>query len=325
MNVMVSRKVNRVGNVLIERVLPAEGEINARVGDLVEPFTKLGVAKVSYGQYEIDSKLKVVKGKGVGGYFYIGDTVGRVGRNVVTAPFDGYLERTKTGLLLRQENRDYWLLSGVWGEVKDVVGKNSVLIDNKMMNVIFAACTNVSYAGELVVFPNPSELLEMQYLEKFEKETFGKIIYIGDFANSEVISRAVELGVGGVLAGSADRSTFSVAKSSGMFLGVFNGFGHIPTPEYIFNELKEISNRYVFLQGERGLLRVPLPRESEIDEKLCEIFRKVEEGLRIQLLDKSNFGLVGIVDSIQGEDLYVILDGSKKSVKVQIANVLSLE
>jgi hypothetical protein len=162
-------------------------------------------------------------------------------------------------------------------------------------------------------------------LEKFEKETFGKVIYIGDFANSEVVARAVELGVGGVIAGSVDRETFSVAKASGMFLGVFNGFGHIPTPAYVFNELKEISNRYVFLQGERGILRIPLPRDAEIDSKDQDLLKEVEVGMHVQLLDNKNFGLAGTVESVQDEDIYVILDQSKKSVKVQVASIVALK
>lgn len=329
MFVPIVKKITRNNDIFIERVLPRKGELDAEIGSLVEPFAKLGITKVTYGKLPIASSLKITKGKDVGTYFYTGDVIGKVGKKKVVAPFDGYLEQVPNGYVYRQEERDFWLLAGVWGVVQDVVDGHSVLLKTQTIDIHLAVCTEISYAGELIVFPNPSELLEMQYLEKFSKDSFGKVLYVGHHINEDMVKKSAELGVAGLLGGSVDRDALALAKRYNIFLGAISGFGSIPTPEYIFDFLKDISNRYVFLQGGRGILRIPVSKPFTAKEVKTSTYsgqlRMLKKGLKVQILEDPHFGWVGEVSSVQEDGVYVILDEVQDPVKVKIPNILALE
>ncbi len=329
MFVPIIKKITRNNNVYIERVLPRKGELDAVVGSKVEPFSKIGITKVTYGKLPIGSSLKITKGKNVGTYFYTGDVVGKVGKKKVVAPFDGYLEQVPNGYVFRQEERDFWLLAGVWGEVADVVDNHSVLISCQVIDIHLAVCTEISYAGELIVFPNPSELLEMSYLEKFSKDSFGKVIYVGHHISTDIVTKAAELGIAGLLAGSVDRDALELAKKYQIFLGAIAGFGNIPTPSYVFEFLNDISNRYVFLQGGRGILRIPVSQPfADVEVKTSTYsgqLRQLKKGLKVQILEDPHFGWVGEVSSVQEDGVYVILDEVQDPIKVKIPNILALE
>lgn len=329
MFIPIIKKITRNNGVFIERVLPRKGELDAVIGSKVEPFSKIGITKVTYGNLPIGSSLKIAKGKSVGTYFYTGDVIGKLGSKKVVAPFDGYLEQVPNGFVYRQEERDFWLLAGVWGEIADVVDNHSVLLKSQAIDIHLAICTEISYAGELIVFPNPSELLEMSYLEQYSKDSFGKVIYVGHHINKDIVQKAAELGIAGLLAGSVDRDALGFAKKYQIFLGAIVGFGSIPTPEYIFDFLKGISNRYVFLQGGRGILRIPVSKPFDEKEVKTSMYsgqlRLLKKGLKVQVLEDPHFGWVGEVSSVQEDGVYVILDGVQDPVKVKIPNILALE
>lgn len=328
MYIPVLKKVIYSDNILLERALPLKGTISAHSGQKVEPFHKLGIAKVSYSYLELGPKIKLVKGKDVGSFVYSGKKIGSVGLHSVIAPFDGYIAKRHDSYVLRQENRDYWLLAGVWGEVVDVIKDTSILIKTQAVDIHLTVSTNKNIEGELIVFPNPSDLLEMQYLENFTKNVEGKIIYVGDFATYKFMKRAYELGVAGVLAGGADKNTFVFAKENGMFLGVFTGFGYEHIPGFIYDILKDVSSRYVFMYGDKGILRIPMPAQSSgqnLSTKNTSPFRLVEKGLKVQVLQKPYFGWIGEVDSISGSSIFVRFDGKKDIQEVKIPNILAIE
>ena len=66
--VPIIKKATKQNEVLIERPLPVKGDINVAIGEKVEPFTKLGIAKVSHGVLPLKKGFKVVRGKPVGTY-----------------------------------------------------------------------------------------------------------------------------------------------------------------------------------------------------------------------------------------------------------------
>ncbi len=324
MLVPVAKKLVYKNDIFVERLLPVEGDVVSKVGEIVEPFVKLGMTKVSYAFMNIPTDLKIAKGRPADGFFYTGEAVGSVNGKKVLAPFDGQLGKTADGFVLRQGARDWWLLAGVWGEVAGVVPKKSVLIKTQSMDFSLAVCTRGSYAGELIVFPNPSKLLEMQYLEKFAKDIFGKIIYAGDFISEAVLKRAIELGAGGLVGGGTNRSTFMAAEDAGFFLGVFGGFGEIPTPKFVYGVLKEISNRYVFVQGEKNLLRVPIPGRVDETVRRNEVLKDLKVGDLVQVFEKPYFGWVGKVSEVKDSAAYVLLDGVENPVEASSPNLISV-
>jgi len=321
------KKLKYSSDVLMERTLPTKGNINAKIGESVEPFTKLGMSKASFGKLTVGPHLHIAKKKAEGSFFYKDEEIGRVKSSVVKAPFNGYLKREGANFVYEQEERDYWLLSGVWGDVVNIVDERSILVKTQTVDINLAVCTRVSYAGELIVFPNPTEILEMQYLEKFAKNVAGKVIYIGPFAGMNILQKASELGVGGILAGGVDRKGFTFASETNIFLGIFSGFGQMPTPNFVYAVLKEISNRYVFLEGERNMLRIPVPgdfHEGKDVKEARNIFVELKEEMRVQVFEQPYFGWIGRVKSIQDNNIYVILDESGETVQVKYPNVISL-
>jgi hypothetical protein len=328
MYIPVFKNAQLNNNVLVERALPRKGNLSTEVGNTVEPFTKLGMTKTSYRETTFDERLKVVKSKREGGYFYEGEKIGTTQLNKVTAPYSGFLSKTEQGYILRQEERDYWLLSGVWGEVIDVVEDLSVLIRTQTVDLSLVACTGNNISGELVVFPNPTDYLIGEYLENFSKNVAGKIIYVGDFLNESVLKRAMELGVIGLIAGGTNRSSMLIAKKSGLFLGVFTGFGEARVSPEVFNILKDISSRYVFVRGEDNMMRIPVPNkfnQSEIRSSSVKTgFRQVKKELLVMVLQKPYFGRVGAVDRVAESSIFVKFPEEMESVEVKPSNVLSL-
>lgn len=315
-------------NVFIERALPSKGTLSAKVGQKVEPFNRLGMAKVSYTHYDLGCKIIFARAKGPGSYIYAGKKIGRCGLKTITAPFDGYIVKEGKQFIFKQEERDYWLLAGVWGEIVDIIKDTSILIKTQTIDLHLTAHTNTNIDGELIVFPNPSDILEMQYLENFTKDVYGKIIYVGDFATTKFVARAAELGVGGILAGGTDKNTFNLAKEKGMFLGVFTGFGYEHIPNYIYEVLKDVSNRFVFLSGDTGLLRIPTTIEyftSQKKEQNPSAFRQVEKGLKVQVLQKPYFGWIGEIDSISGASIFVKFEEKNDLVEIKVPNLLAID
>lgn len=318
------KKLINSNEIFVERALPTKGTIAITRGEKVEPFSKLGMAKLSYSKMKLPLNLSISGGKKADSYFYTNEKIGSVGFKPIYAPFDGQLVKDSNNYYFQQDPRDYWLLAGVWGEVIDIVDNFSVLLKTQAIDVPFVACTNVSFAGELIVFPNPNELLEMQYLEKFSKDVYGKVVYSGDHAGFNLIKRAIELGAGGVICGSASRETLNYAKQHEFFLGLFTGFGKLFTSDLIFDFLNDISSRYVFVHGDDGILRIPMPEKLPISPKDAPL-TVLEKGILVQILEKPHFGRVGKVGSVQGREVYVILSQTNEEIKVMLPNLVSIE
>ena len=313
----------------IERVLPKQGELAVREGLTVDPVTRLGITKVSYGLMPIDKSLKIVKGRTDDGFFYKGERIGRVGLNYVIAPYNGYLSKEKDKYLYHQEDRDYRLMAGVWGTVTGVVKDKSTLIKTQTVDIPFTYSVGANISGELVVFPNPSELLELQYLEHYTKGAEGKVIYIGAYASSEFLEGAVQKKVRAVLAGGADKQSFIYAKRNNLFLGVFNGYGRLPVANVAYDFLKEISSRYVFIDSKRNLLRVPVPEDFTFTHKIptnasLKHLREVVPGLQVQVFIKPYFGWFGEVESVQDDIIYVNLHNAEEKLAVSVPNILAI-
>jgi len=316
-------------DVFMERVLASDGTFFVKVGDVVEAFTELGVSKVSYESLDLGESIKFTKGKGIGSRIISGATLGKIGSRNVKAPFTGTLVKVGEKYILEQEKKDYLLLSGLWGEVVDITEGKSVLIKTQATDLHMMACTKGVVEGELLVFPNPSDILQVQYLEKYAKNVFRKILYVGDFANLALVKKAVGLHVGGILAGSALRESFVLAKKSGVFLGVFSGFGNLPTPQNVFDTLNSVSNRFIFVRGESRIVRIPMPNafdsaQLKKSQRHARFLRKVKKGMAVLVVDDIHFGWVGRVEKVLESSIVVKLDENEESVELAASNVLAL-
>lgn len=222
------------------------------------------------------------------------------------------------------------LLSGVWGVVEDILENESVLIKSQAMDLHLIASSAPYAEGELVVFPNPADLIQKQYFDKFSYSLLGKVIYVGNTVSKDVVQMSQKCGVSGILAGGCPKSVFDFAESSNIFLGLFTGYGVCRTPEPVFEALLNVSTRIVFASGQDNRLRIPVPenfpRVEEVMEE--EVFKPLEEGCKVLILQNPYFGFTGVVISSGEYDdpkVLVKLTLSNEVIEVNIPNILALQ
>jgi hypothetical protein len=340
----------------IERCLPVPGNLFVKEGDPIRPFDRLGECVFSQKQTVYPKSLKPFKYKNARQFYYGGSNLGRIGKSVIAAPFNGnFTKKDDNTFVFNSTDDRHILLSGIWGTVHKVTENRAVLIKTQTRDLLLSASTQVSISGELVVFPNPMEILEKYYLESFSKNNEGKIVYVGHFADMEVVKRAWEMGAAAVLAGSAYRETFNYAKSRGLGFGLISGFGKLETPEPIYKLLSIIAYRYVFLDGEKNTLRIPHSMDDHVanveaknkNEKILQktskkiktgkkekitfvgltsgsskspVIREVTKGVDIVCLQSPNFGKIGTVDSVSQSSIFVKFNSEKATTEIKLPN-----
>ncbi|RJR27290.1 hypothetical protein C4561_02570 [candidate division WWE3 bacterium] len=328
MYIPVISKLQFNENVFIERVLPVEGEIQVEQGKDVVPYDHTGVCMYSHRVVNLPKNFKPKSFKKDGQFFYYGVDLGKVDSSKVTAPYNGNLFKKEDGTFLYKEvEGKYILLSGVWGNVDKIIEKRSVLIKTRTYDLNLVAATNLTFAGELIVFPNPSHVLEKFYLDEFTSGAAdGKIVYVGNHVTINLLNEAIKYGLGGVIAGSADKRTFQYARKNNICFGLFSGFGDIPTPDDVYKVLNEVTNRYVFFQGERSILRIPMPPEATpVKMKTSGPLKFVKKGMQVVVLQKPYFGKIGIVDRNTESSIFVKFNSTENAVEVRVPNVYAID
>jgi hypothetical protein len=335
MIIPVVRKIKENPSCFIERVFPVEGSWNVKEGDFVEPFNPLGESRFSQNEVRFPEDFKPHNFKNEKKFYYSESLLGKVGKEKIYAPFDGNLAINEGGFFTYHESeRKYVLLSGVWGTVKSLHEKKSALIEAQTKDILFATGVEKHVSGELVVFPNPSDILKRSYLENFVKGVKGKTIYIGDFVGLDVVEKAFEMGTSALIAGSAHSEAMDFAKENNFAVGIFSGFGRIRTPEEIYKFLSSVSYRYVFFEGDKNILRVPVKAEDlkgvetiagDSDTGSEDILKEVASGMRVQVFQEPYFGWTGVVDSVEESCIFVKFGLNDNSVRIKIPNFLILE
>jgi hypothetical protein len=330
MLVPVLSKIQDSSEVLIERVLPVSGQLLVTEGTHVAPYDHLGLCTFSQKILRLSHKFKPTDLKRDGQFYYYNSRLGYDGKTKIDAPYNGNLHKTKSGgYEFTEETKKYTLLSGVWGDVTKIIDANSVLIKASMRDLNLVVATKTMFAGELLVFPNPTHFLEKFYLEGFASDSAdGKIIYVGNHVTLQFLKDAIKYGLGGIIGGSADRETFRYAVEAGISFGLFGGFGRIDTPEDVYGVLNNVSNRYVFFQGERNLLRIPMPQEEKvlsIEPNIPFALAEVRAGMRVTVLQRPYFGKSAVVDRVGTSSIFVKFGVNESSVEIFSPNFFILQ
>ncbi len=307
-------------SMLVERPLPSKGKIMVTEGDMVESYTKLGYTKHTLKEviipenYKIDSKFKA--GKDV----LMGNFVASLQGKFIISPFDGKLEKRGNSYALVKNPEDFWLVSGVSGAVKQVVSNRSVLIETSGFELkIVASSTNYT-EGVLEVLPNPSELIEIDFMNKYIKNGTGKIVYTGNFLRREMLDKAIEIGCEGVLCGSCDRETLVVGLKNNFFVGVLAGFGRMPLPSKILSFLKSHNSKYCIVREGSGNLFVS---EHGLSYQNEPAYVNLKEGIFVRVLDYPYFGWEGVVEKIENDRVYVRINDIDEVVDTSINNLVA--
>ena len=322
-------KVKRTGNFFVERTLPDLGEVFVKAGDSVEPFTKIGQAKVSYFFQKVPSGQEILKEPNE--YVEKGVLVSRVNKGQFKytnfyAPYNGFLRPVGDGsFVFEQDKEKFELFSGAWGVVKSVVENKSVLISGSATVIYCAVASSYEAEGELVVLPNPTELLEDPYFANFTKEVSGKIIYSGHFIKLENLKRAIKIGVRGIIAGGFDKESLDFAQKSGFALASISGFGRIPTPDQIFDFFSQGTNRYIFIRGPAGEILIPSKDKFEEESGDKDFLIEIKNDMIVQVLERPYFGWIGSVKSVDKDRVKIAFPGRIEEVLVRPTNLLALD
>lgn len=329
MLVPVIKRIKQNSKCFVERTLPVEGNISVSAGDRVEPFDHLGDCLFSQRELVLPKSFKPHALKTDKRYYYAGSLLGKTHSNKVFAPYDGNLSLHEKSYTFEEIDKRCVVLSGVWGVVKSVYNKRSVLLETQMKDILFSASTKVQASGELVVFPNPTDVLKRSYLENFAKGIKGKIVYIGHYVGLDVVERAYEMEASAVIAGSTHREVFDFAKNHNFPLGIISGFGKIKTPDSVYKMLSSVSYRYVFFEGDKNLLRIPIPLEVSTipnpNREKLEPIKHVDLGMTVQVFQDPYFGWIGVVDRACESSIFVKFGIDKNSVEIRSPNFFILE
>jgi len=324
MYVPVVRKIINKNDALLERPLPEIGDITVKIGDKVAPYNQLGSCRISYNQIVLPENFKPFDNLNLNKIFQ-GTTLGKYRGEYVHAPYKGFLEKDLLSdqWVFKETGRESILLSGAWGTVKNIVSNKSVLLEIYAKDFLLPVTCGNMFSGELIVFPNPSELLIGSFLENFTKDVSGKIFYVGGHIGLSTVMKARDLNLSTLLAGSVSKEAFGFAKKEGINLGIFEGFGEIPTSKIIFDELKNISNRFVFFDVESHLLKVPMPSKLET-LTVKKPLKLLKVGDTVQIFQSPYFGYIGTVDTISGSSILVKIPKNSNLVEVSVPNFFAV-
>jgi hypothetical protein len=329
MLIPVIKRIKENNKCFIERIFPVEGTLSVSIGDRVEPFDHLGDCSFSQNELLLPKGFKPHGLRTEKRYYYAGSLLGKAGSTKVSAPYDGNLSLSENKKYTFKEiDKKYIVLSGVWGVIKSIYEKKSVLLETQTKDILFSASTEIQASGELVVFPNPTDILKRSYLENFAKGIKGKIVYIGHYVALDVVVRAYEMGASAVIAGSAHKEVFDYAKNNDFAFGIISGFGKIKTPDDVYKMLSSVSYRYVFFEGDKNLLRIPVPSAdpvvTSVKEELTPI-KHIDTGMNVQVFQNPYFGWVGVVDRVMESSIFVKFGIDKNSVEVRLPDFFIVE
>jgi len=316
----VYKNIEYLNDFYLERSLPNKGKLLVNEGEDVFSYTKVGYSKNAAHELIIPKNLKFnpkLKNKK---FIKSGDLLAFKETTYLFAPFDGYIEEKNGGRFLVKHQEDFWLLSGVSGFVVKVIPSKSCLIKSSGYKIKFFETSTKQVEGELKVLPNPSELLEIDFMQRYIKNGIGQIVYTGDYLRKSLLEKAIEIGCEGVICGSCDRETLLFAKENNFFVGILSGFGRIPVREKIWKFLKTFKSKYVIVREGSNNLFIS---ELNSDYKNESSFTNLKVGLPVIVLDYPYFGWEGIVTGIEHENVRVKIIKLDEIVSTHYSNLIS--
>lgn len=259
--------------------------------------------------------------------------------NTARAPISGKIAEVneQTGYVtIARPFEEVVVKAYIKGTVVDVIPERGCVIETPavVVNGIFGV-GGETHGELLVAVPSHDSVLEEEHITE---EMAGKIIVGGSHATNAALARAMEVGVKGVITGTA--SYLNLVKSLGCKLGVgitghedidmtvilMEGFGHLDMRREVFEIFKAIEGYHVSINGatqiRAGAIRpeviVPLPEwdqalelEPVFDEELL-----VDQVVRC--INKPYFGQIGTIVEVPREPMKIETECKAPVVKVKL-------
>lgn len=339
-----------------DRILPLKGTVLVKKGDKVKaedlvaetllpgkvvPFNlanKLGVTPNLVNEY-----LRVKAGDNLTKGQLLAESKGFLGlfKNSVKSPIEGEIENISsiTGqMLLREPRIPVQIKAFMDGLVVEVIEEEGVIIENKAAYIQGIFGIGGETFGKIKVIANdPDQVISATDLDKSCKDM---VIVVGSLVTLDVINKAIELGVSGIITGGLDDQdlkkllgyNIGVAitghEQIGLTIVATEGFGKITMASKTFELLKQFEGHKTSIHGKTqiraGVMRpeiiIPLPfDEKELiapEPKMATL----EIGTTIRIIRQPNFGKIATVTGlpekltpVESETLVRILEAQLES------------
>jgi len=208
------------------------------------------------------------------------------------------------------------LTAGVGGRVVKLLPGKAVLIRTSAVVVYGVIGKGEDDEGEIKIAAEYDAPIE---LSAIDSNCVGDILVGGFVPNLEVFKKAEAVGVKGIVCGGAD---FAAFQKSDLPTLLVEGFGHPPLDNKVAEFLQKVEGRHVFLSpGCQELLvaRYPNGKEDQhlIEERPVEAplaFVDLKKGMELEIFDAANFGQMGKVEKVVGDEVEVVLDNGDKII-----------
>lgn len=329
-----------------ERILPLKGNVLVKKGDKVkaddfvaETFlpgkvvpmklaNSLGVQPSMINEYLLVKQGDVIKKGQV-----LAQTKGFFGlfKSVAKSPLDGEFESVSahTGqALLREPRIPIQIKAFIDGIIVDVIPEEGVVIENRSAYVqgIFGLGNETTGTIKMLV-KSPDQVAKPTDITPDCK---GKLIVVGAMCQLNLIEKAREVGVAGIITGGIDDQDIKkllgydigVAitghEEIGLTVVVTEGFGKINMARKTFELLSKFEGKKASIHGRTqiraGVIRpeIIIPLEFDEDELVAEKpkMSTLEIGGMIRIIRQPNFGKIGRITKLP-ESLVVVESETK--------------
>jgi len=354
-----------------ERILPLKGTVLVKRGDKLKaedlvaetllpgkvvPFNlanKLGTTAALLKEYlRIKEGDKIKKGqiiaqsKGFLGFF----------KTTVKSPIEGEVENISniTGqLLLREPRIPLQIKAFIDGIVVDVIENEGVVMENKSAYIQGIFGIGGETTGKIkVLAKSPEDIVTPGQVDESCKDT---VIVTGALASYDLIKKAQEIGVCGIITGGIDDRdlkkllgyNIGVAitghEEIGLTIVVTEGFGEINMAKKSYELLKKFDGHKASIHGmtqiRAGVMRpeiiIPITFKEEELVNPEPKMSTLEIGTTIRVIRQPNFGVIGKVTGlpekltqVESETLVRILEAELENgekVTIPRANVEVIE
>jgi hypothetical protein len=287
--------------------LPGPGRVIVNVGDAVTPFDVVGyvVQRGAVGAVNLARALRlpprkvrehllVREGQSVRAGEVLAQREGGLFSRRAVAPADGRVVAIGAGFAFLEEfPREVAVRGCLPGRVVDVYPGQGLVVAGQGALLQGAALLGASFSGLVrVVVPGPAVPLQPEHIDA---TCHGAVLVAGAGVHPDVLPRAAEFGVQGLILGSLRAGFLKQALPVPVVLT--GGFGTQPMDEATFRALESVDGRTVYALPRAGrvLLVCPSTAASNVRAAEVEPLAQLEVGQLVRLVSGPRAGEVGTV------------------------------
>nr|MBP7859855.1 hypothetical protein [Patescibacteria group bacterium] len=318
---IVLNKVIYSDPIFVERMLPTEGKIFVKSGDIVNSYDKIGETLVAKDQEVIKFKGEVLVS--VGDKVSKGDILAKERYKFFKfkeflSPINGKvreIDEKNNQIFIESTMQSFSLISGVDGEVMNVSTSKSVLLKTKGLSLKGVSGFGDEVCGE-VLFLSSNLVGEKDVTENVR----GKILVAKGFSPSAVSKAKTFNALGFVFASS---QYFEVKKyiEEKTPLIVLEGFGDLPFNPIFKTLFQKFNSLFGILRTYENslILTGRTLADFDVDFNLNSFFEtEILVGDIVQLFNKENFGSIAKVTEIETDKLKVSLIDASVPLEIEI-------